>query len=96
MNTEGHHLFLSVNGKGSDQERGRKWGERGHSRVLRASELSLKVYFVKGSPTASPSLVDSINVLTLLTNPGMLNLIHTLKEAQKQCRGGRGKREQDM
>ena len=49
----------------------------------------LKVYLSKGSPTASLTLVDSVNVLTLLASPGTLGLIHTSKEVQQQCRGGR-------
>lgn len=55
--------------------------------------LLLKVYLLKGSPMASPRLVDSINVLTVLTNPGTFSVIHTLKEAQQKCWGGRGKQD---
>lgn len=43
-------------------------------------------------------LVDSVNVLTLLTSPGTLGLIHTLKEVQQHCwreREGES-REQDV
>lgn len=41
--------------------------------------------------TSSVSLkdVDSVNVLTFLTSPGTIGLIHTSKEAQQQCQGGR-------
>lgn len=92
MNTEGHHLFLSVRGEGTDWRGGQQGENGGHCLVPRASEDSaplLKVYLLKGSPTASPALVDGVNVLTLLTSPWTLSLIRTSKELQQQCRGGR-------
>lgn len=59
--------FISVSQRQEDWSGEGQWGG-GHCWVLRALELSLKVYLLKGSPTACPSLVDSVNVLTLLTN----------------------------
>lgn len=88
--------FISVSqrrwdGSGREGAAGGSRGEGGYCWVLKGSEGPalpfLKVYLSKGSPTA---LVYSVNVLTLLTSPGTLGLIHTLKEVQQQCQGGRG------
>ena len=87
--------FISVSQWRGVGDRGQRGERRGYCYVLRGSEgpaLLLNVYLSKGSPTASPTLADSVNVLTLFTSPGTLGPIHTLKEVQQQCQGGRGRR----
>lgn len=99
LNTEGHRLFLCIGGKGTLQRERAAGGEGGTVGTWGAQTRSispLKVYLSKGSPTASRTLVGSVNVVTLPTCPETLSLIHTLKEVQQQCSGGRGGREGDV
>lgn len=71
-------------------------GERrggGDCWVLRGSKgpaLLFKSLFVEGSPTASLTLLDGVNVLTRLASPGTLGRIQTLEEVQQQCQGRGG------
>lgn len=95
MSAEGHRLFLSDRSKGDRLERGQQGGEkRGNCWVLRGCggpKSPLKVYLSKGSPTAESDTGLLVLMYRLSSQiPQTLSRIHTLKEVQQQCRGGRG------